>query len=298
MNQALESPGPQLRRERERRGLSAQKAADDLHLDLWVIEGLESDQYERVGPPVYVKGHIKKYADLLGLPVEDIVKSYQALASGTLSPGIAAQAVRVRPAIEQPPWLKWGVVALVLVLAGGFFGWRAWHPRAVSVAVTSPGVVASTTDSAISAPDAMVPRVPGEVPTSVQDLSTPSNPATGPIASMGSALSGSPPLLTSNSPSAVVAVPPAAMGRVRMRVSFSADSRITVRDATGRRIFAGKGQANSMKLISGKGPMQVYLEHAGGVQLEINEHAVAIGPQFVKGDVARFRAGADGMLRR
>jgi hypothetical protein len=35
-----------------------------------------------------------------------------------------------------------------------------------------------------------------------------------------------------------------------------------------------------------------------GVQLEINDRAVAIGPQFFAGDVARFEAGADGVLRR
>jgi hypothetical protein len=34
------------------------------------------------------------------------------------------------------------------------------------------------------------------------------------------------------------------------------------------------------------------------VQLEINGRAVAIGPQFFSGDVARFEAGADGVLRR
>jgi hypothetical protein len=35
-----------------------------------------------------------------------------------------------------------------------------------------------------------------------------------------------------------------------------------------------------------------------GVQLEINNRAVAIGPQFFAGEVARFEAGADGVLRR
>jgi hypothetical protein len=34
------------------------------------------------------------------------------------------------------------------------------------------------------------------------------------------------------------------------------------------------------------------------VQLAINNQVVAIGPQFVAGDVARFEAGADGALRR
>ena len=71
-----------------------------------------------------------------------------------------------------------------------------------------------------------------------------------------------------------------------------------VRDKSGRRVFAGFGHANSVKSIAGDAPMRVYLGVAGGVQLEINERAVAIGPQFVTGDVARFEAGADGVLRR
>ena len=71
-----------------------------------------------------------------------------------------------------------------------------------------------------------------------------------------------------------------------------------VHDAAGRRVFAGNGRANSVKTIAGIAPMRVYLGFASGVQLEINSRAVAIGSQFLAGDVARFEAGADGVLRR
>jgi len=71
-----------------------------------------------------------------------------------------------------------------------------------------------------------------------------------------------------------------------------------VHDADGRRVFAGNGRANSVKTIAGTAPLKVYLGFASGVQLEVNDRAVAIGPQFVTGDVARFEAGADGVLRR
>jgi cytoskeleton protein RodZ len=81
-------------------------------------------------------------------------------------------------------------------------------------------------------------------------------------------------------------------------LSFSADSWVDVHDAAGRRLFAGNGRANSVKTIAGAAPMKVYLGFASGVQLAVNNHAVAIGPQFVAGDVARFEAGADGVLRR
>jgi hypothetical protein len=88
------------------------------------------------------------------------------------------------------------------------------------------------------------------------------------------------------------------MGRARLRLSFSADSWVDVRDADGRRVFAGNGRANTVRTVAGSAPMRVYLGIASGVQLEINNRAVAIGPQFVFGDVARFEAGADGVLRR
>jgi cytoskeleton protein RodZ len=87
-------------------------------------------------------------------------------------------------------------------------------------------------------------------------------------------------------------------GRARLRLSFSADSWVDVHDAAGRRTFAGNGLANSVKTVAGMAPMRVYLGFGSGVQLEINDRAVAIGPQFFAGDVARFEAGADGVLRR
>jgi len=89
----------------------------------------------------------------------------------------------------------------------------------------------------------------------------------------------------------------AGAGRARLRLSFSSDSWVDVHDASGRRLYAGYGRANSVRSIAGAAPLKVYLGFASGVQLEVNNHAVAIGPQFVAGDGARFAAGADGVLR-
>jgi cytoskeleton protein RodZ len=99
-------------------------------------------------------------------------------------------------------------------------------------------------------------------------------------------------------PSPSLADATAGTGRARLRLSFSADSWVDVHDAAGRRAFVGNGRANSVKTIAGIAPMRVYLGFASGVQLEINNRAVAIGPQFMAGDEARFEAGADGVLRR
>jgi cytoskeleton protein RodZ len=88
------------------------------------------------------------------------------------------------------------------------------------------------------------------------------------------------------------------VGKARLRLSFSADSWVDVHDAAGHRLYAGSGRANSVKTIAGDAPLKVYLGFASGVQVEVNSRVVAIGPQFVSGDVARFDAGADGVLRR
>src|SRR5277367_6590123 len=76
MSEAAVSPGARLKAAREQRGLSAQKAADEMHLDRWVIDALEADDYKRIGPTVYAKGHLKKYAALLGLPTAEILAGY------------------------------------------------------------------------------------------------------------------------------------------------------------------------------------------------------------------------------
>jgi len=58
-----------------------------MRLDAWVIEALESDQYERVGPAVYAKGHLKKYAGMLAIPWEEVV-------AATVRPVTAGRASR------------------------------------------------------------------------------------------------------------------------------------------------------------------------------------------------------------
>ena len=70
--------------------MSSQKAADELHLDGWVIDALEAEDYERIGPSVYAKGHLKRYAALLGLPADEIMAGYESRVAGAEAGGRAA----------------------------------------------------------------------------------------------------------------------------------------------------------------------------------------------------------------
>jgi cytoskeleton protein RodZ len=300
MSEAGESLGGRLKAERERKGFSTQKAADQLHLDAWVIEALESGDYARIGPSVYGKGHLKRYAGLLGLPADEIIAAYETRPAAPVE-AAQAPALRMRAAETQdraPPWATVAGVAVisVLVAAAAVLWWRPWLSRRAA-ATAGPAPRAVVTADGIGAPkaaggesadggpvdgrhaDPVIPLADGTTPGGAHSATAAAGAAVDSVAAGGTE-------------------PVPGLGHARLRLSFSADSWVEVHDASGRRLFAGRGHANSVKTIAGAAPMRVYLGFASGVQLEVNNHVVAIGPQFVAGDVAHFEAGADGVLRR
>ena len=81
-----DTPGECCARERERRGYSVQQAAEDLHLDAWMIEAIEANRFVALGAPVYAKGHLRKYAALLGLSPANVLERYEALGDTPVVP--------------------------------------------------------------------------------------------------------------------------------------------------------------------------------------------------------------------
>lgn len=282
MSESAQALGVKLKEAREKRGMSAQKMADDMHLDAWVIDALEAGDYERIGPSVYAKGHLKKYASILGVSAAPSDASPPPTAPGLAAP---TPIIRLDPpggSSAHRPMLA-GLIAVALV-AGAVVWWRPWHrsaaapaaPLAAHAATPVPAATEGAQTSAAAAPAAA---------SAANDV-----PAVSPAS--GGATSAAP------APAAGAVELTPGVGRARLRLSFSADSRVAVYDFAGKPVFTGDGRANSVKTVSGMAPLRVYLGFASGVQLQVNDHAVAIGPQFVTGDVARFEAGADGVLRR
>jgi cytoskeleton protein RodZ len=278
-------PGSKLKAERERRGLSAQKAADEMHLDRWVIDALEADDYQRVGPTVYAKGHLKKYAALLGLPTTEILAAFESRApSRAESPVAAGPSMLLSSRDDGPSARRLTLIqigaGLAVALLLGILWWRPWHAHAKAPSAPPPTAKANATPADQAVESGIVTSA------SAAPIAT-DVPAPTVAADSG---------VAAGADGSTAPVPGA--GRARLRLSFSADSWVDIHDASGRRTFAGNGLANSVKTVSGAAPLRVYLGFGSGVQLEINDRAVAIGPQFFAGDVARFEAGADGVLRR
>ena len=69
-------PGAHLRQAREAANISADKMAASLLLGPKTIEALEADSFDRLPAPTFVRGYLRSYARLLGLPAGPILEMY------------------------------------------------------------------------------------------------------------------------------------------------------------------------------------------------------------------------------
>ena len=72
-----ESLGTWLTRARSRFNAEQRDIAHHLGLNPSIIAALESDDLSQLGPPVFVRGYLTRYARLLGLPEQEATERYQ-----------------------------------------------------------------------------------------------------------------------------------------------------------------------------------------------------------------------------
>ncbi len=71
--------GARLRAGRERVGLSESQVATSLNLDASVIAALEAGDFDSLGAPIFVKGHLRNYARLVKMDPAEIIAAYEHL---------------------------------------------------------------------------------------------------------------------------------------------------------------------------------------------------------------------------
>ena len=69
-------PGARLRAAREAAHISVDKVATSLLLDTDTIEALEADAFDRLPAPTFVRGYLRGYARIVGLPAAPILELY------------------------------------------------------------------------------------------------------------------------------------------------------------------------------------------------------------------------------
>jgi len=202
--------GERLRSARKARALTLQQAALTLRLEESVLRALEDERYEVLGASVFVRGHLKAYARLLGLSEQAILAAYRHADPNADAPP------RVTRELEKPltttpgPLVILAVVgfALVLMLLVYAVGARDEPARPRTAAVPLQDTV-STVDSGPSAPP-VPPKVFETPPSAALPVTAQPGDALAPAAGAEPAADAVPDLapVTPEPPAASAATPP------------------------------------------------------------------------------------------
>jgi len=269
-----------LKAEREHRGLSVPQVAEDLHVGVATIEALEAGRFASLGAPVYAKGHLRKYARLLGLDAEALLAACETTQPPTPELVPLKQATRTDgPRVTR----KITTIAVVAILAG-CVGWllanREWL-RSVSQTLLARSTTASPA---------------GDQPSTTPDTAT--VPAT--LAALKHEATAPAPQTETATPATLRIEEPVAAqdgARVRVRMSFAADSWVEVYDATEQRVFFDMGTTGTARIVAADAPLRVFLGFADGVRLELDGRAIALPSEVRRGNLAEFFLDAHGNVR-
>lgn len=261
-------PGQRLKKARELRGLSVDQVASDLRLSRRIVEGIEADEYAALPEPAFVRGYMRRYAQLVKLSQDDIAARFdQSYAADTATPEpnvrprnpVQILGDLARPRLRPGRLLSWMSLVVLALLFAGFF----WARQ----------------DSSPSAPEAenvVVPALPvtstvmPTAETAIADdvLPSPTGPAVlPPPVGAGAATSTLP----------VLPAPVAAEGDT-LKVVLAAESWISVRDATGRELVSGVRKSGETLNLNGAAPFAVNVGNAPGVTISINGKTVDLKP--------------------
>jgi cytoskeleton protein RodZ len=114
--------GARLKAGRERMGLTLLQVAEKLHLDPKVIESLEADRFEDLGAPVYVRGHIKRYAELISENGVELLGLYSAMTKPVM-PDLTQLPKAPQPHIDPKKLVLPSLVVLIAFAVVGSVWW-------------------------------------------------------------------------------------------------------------------------------------------------------------------------------
>jgi cytoskeleton protein RodZ len=125
--------GARLRSARESRGLTTLQAAEKLHVDPRILEALEAENFGALGAAVYVRGHLRRYADLVGEQPGELQGLYSA---ATPAPDLR-RVPHPAPPARSSRLLALALLVLVGVAVAGVVWWLLTLPSARPHAVSA-----------------------------------------------------------------------------------------------------------------------------------------------------------------
>jgi cytoskeleton protein RodZ len=279
------SPGARLAAAREHAGMTLIQAAERLHLDVATLQALEAGHFQSLGAAVFVRGHLRHYAELVGLPIVEIDAAYAAssarlapqpdLRRTTTLPGAAASR---RVALPPRAALIGAIVLVVIALVW----WAMRVPARQRHAATPAPPPPSVSLSPVTAPP----------PANAVDTGPEPPAAAAPTLHTDAAATSR----NSTVASKDAAAPKAVAAQVRLAIRFNEDSWTEVYDARGSMLFHDFGSAGSERRLTGAAPLRVLIGNPNGVALELDGHALVLKPAAESGKPQRFLLESGGRM--
>ncbi|MCG6965716.1 MAG: DUF4115 domain-containing protein [Chromatiaceae bacterium] len=318
-------PGERLRAARLSMGFDLAKIASELHLTGRVVEALEADDYDNVGARVFVRGYLRNYARIVGMPVESILRQFdekwpdEAVRQTMVrqSPTLPADGGPSRGWAGAMTWLL--VVGLVVLF---LMWWRGYLDEIVPPQIRSTAVVDRPAPVAPNGDDlAAMPPLDSDPAFADGSLRLPAPPADVALdAEPGDSLSAAPPAPESSAAGgddiavstpapasgATLAVPPATPvmandtqplptdggapvveGTKQIVLTFNSACWVDVRDAERSFKLFGEMPKGTRKLLGGQPPYKMVIGNSQAVTITVNGKPFDLTP-YAKGNVARF----------
>lgn len=273
--------GKRLADARRARDFSVLDIAKELHLDEQKVRALEENNFEVLGAPVFAKGHLRKYAELVGVSKDDILADYYSLNRAAGAPPVVGRPrKRERDYHHLGQWLAGIVIIAVLgAVVVAAYGW--YENRMVESAAQGDTAILAPFASTGSELASSLPETVGignageELREAAAEASQP-EPVVDAIDIVATETASSP----SDEPQAT------------LTMSFSGDCWTEVSDAAGKRLYFDLGTAGRNVTVTGAAPLRALFGDSVNVSVEVNGQAYVIPASMLSGRTARLTVNA------
>ena len=262
------SCGQELSKRRQERELSVNDVAREIKIESSVIKKIESDEFHSIGAPVFVRGYLRQYSNLVGANDDLIIKKYNELnpEQDTL-PIVNDSAAQISKFIVTPKSLILGLFGLILLLILAFFVINIIDKEEDSVLSTDDISINETEETEIQLEDDQIVLqedsvlLTNEIPlTEVEDLMEldPLEPLS------------------------------------NITIFYNGLCWTEIFDSNGERLFFGLGDTQKNVSVNGTAPFDVMLGAADNLQsIQIDGNDYTITNPLRRGEVMRFQVLGD-----
>jgi len=268
MPETVRGIGERLRQARVRAGISPAEAGAKLKMPTHVIEALEREDWSRIGAPVFVRGHLRSYAKLLGLPADAIAANVAVPAPKAAELVPRTYTPRMQRVVEQTGRRLVYVLITATIAVPVWLATRSHLDGSVNDAVPLDGAASLT--------------LPQPATTTRND------PAT------ASARVQAEPLVASIAP--MPQRPQATAAASDLTVSFNGESWVRVTTPDGSVIEQALVQPGQQRVFKAGQLGQAVLGNAQAIAVQYQGRPVDLTP-YIRANVARFTVSSDGSLQ-